>query len=90
MSVTMTATDPAAFVQAQTILRARRLLGDGAGDEGHIRTIPRFGYHWAATVVETQLDMAPDAIAETYWHVLNQHRSAWSWEVEMRPWVETF
>ncbi|MFN4015304.1 MAG: SDR family NAD(P)-dependent oxidoreductase [Reyranella sp.] len=32
----------------------------------------------------------PDAIAETYWHVLNQHRSAWSWEVEVRPWLETF
>lgn len=32
----------------------------------------------------------PDAIAETYWHVLNQHRSAWSWEIEVRPWVETF
>jgi NAD(P)-dependent dehydrogenase (short-subunit alcohol dehydrogenase family) len=32
----------------------------------------------------------PDAIAETYWHVLTQHRSAWSWEVELRPWVERF
>ena len=32
----------------------------------------------------------PDAIAETYWHVLTQHRSAWSWEVEVRPWVERF
>ena len=32
----------------------------------------------------------PDAIAETYWHVLHQHRSAWSWEVEVRPWVERF
>jgi short-subunit dehydrogenase len=32
----------------------------------------------------------PDAIADTYWHVLNQHRSAWSWEIEVRPWVETF
>lgn len=32
----------------------------------------------------------PDAIADTYWHVLNQHRSAWSWEVELRPWVEKF
>jgi len=32
----------------------------------------------------------PDAIAETYWHVLQQHRSAWSWEVELRPWVEKF
>jgi NAD(P)-dependent dehydrogenase (short-subunit alcohol dehydrogenase family) len=32
----------------------------------------------------------PDAIAETYWHVMQQHRSAWSWEVEVRPWVEKF
>jgi NAD(P)-dependent dehydrogenase (short-subunit alcohol dehydrogenase family) len=32
----------------------------------------------------------PDAIAQTYWHVLGQHRSAWSWEVEVRPWVENF
>lgn len=32
----------------------------------------------------------PDAIADTYWHVLNQPRSAWSWEVELRPWLETF
>jgi NAD(P)-dependent dehydrogenase (short-subunit alcohol dehydrogenase family) len=32
----------------------------------------------------------PDAIADTYWHVLHQHRSAWSWEVEVRPWVERF
>jgi NAD(P)-dependent dehydrogenase (short-subunit alcohol dehydrogenase family) len=32
----------------------------------------------------------PDAIAETYWHVANQSRSAWTWEVELRPWVERF
>lgn len=32
----------------------------------------------------------PDAIAETYWHVAMQPRSAWTWEVELRPWVETF
>ncbi|HET6182595.1 MAG TPA: SDR family NAD(P)-dependent oxidoreductase [Acetobacteraceae bacterium] len=32
----------------------------------------------------------PDAIAETYWHVMHQKRSAWSWEVELRPWVERF
>lgn len=32
----------------------------------------------------------PDAIAETYWATLMQHRSAWSWEVEVRPWVEKF
>ena len=32
----------------------------------------------------------PDAIARTYLHVLQQERSAWTWEVELRPWVERF
>ncbi len=32
----------------------------------------------------------PDAIADSYWHVLNQPRSAWAWEIEVRPWVENF
>ncbi len=32
----------------------------------------------------------PDAIAETYWHTLQQPRNAWTWEIELRPWVETF
>ncbi|MEQ8357524.1 MAG: SDR family NAD(P)-dependent oxidoreductase [Kiloniellaceae bacterium] len=32
----------------------------------------------------------PDAIAETYFQIARQHRSAWTWEVALRPWVETF
>jgi NAD(P)-dependent dehydrogenase (short-subunit alcohol dehydrogenase family) len=32
----------------------------------------------------------PDAIAQTYIDVLRQSRSAWSLEVEIRPWVERF
>ena len=32
----------------------------------------------------------PHGIAQTYLEVLRQPRSAWSLEVEMRPWVETF
>jgi NAD(P)-dependent dehydrogenase (short-subunit alcohol dehydrogenase family) len=32
----------------------------------------------------------PDAIAASYWHVVQQPRSAWTWEVELRPWVEKF
>ncbi len=32
----------------------------------------------------------PDEIAETYLHVARQQRSAWTWEVELRPWVERF
>ena len=31
-----------------------------------------------------------DAIAETYLHIHGQHRSAWSDEVALRPWLETF
>jgi NAD(P)-dependent dehydrogenase (short-subunit alcohol dehydrogenase family) len=32
----------------------------------------------------------PDAIAQTYLHLLQQPRSTWSWEIEVRPWVERF
>ena len=32
----------------------------------------------------------PDAIARTYLHVLHQDRSAWTFEVALRPWVEKF
>lgn len=32
----------------------------------------------------------PDAIAQTYLDLLRQHRSAWAWEIEVRPWVERF
>jgi NAD(P)-dependent dehydrogenase (short-subunit alcohol dehydrogenase family) len=32
----------------------------------------------------------PDAIAESYLYLLQQHRSCWTWEIEVRPWVEKF
>jgi len=32
----------------------------------------------------------PDAIALSYWNVLRQPRTAWTWELELRPWVEKF
>jgi NAD(P)-dependent dehydrogenase (short-subunit alcohol dehydrogenase family) len=32
----------------------------------------------------------PDAIAASYLHVLQQPRSAWTWEIELRPWTEAF
>jgi NAD(P)-dependent dehydrogenase (short-subunit alcohol dehydrogenase family) len=32
----------------------------------------------------------PAAIAESYVHLLRQPKSAWSWEIEVRPWVEKF
>src|SRR3984957_5343551 len=32
----------------------------------------------------------PDAIAATYLQLIRQPRSAWSFEIELRPWVEKF
>jgi len=32
----------------------------------------------------------PDAIAKSYLDLLRQQRSAWAWEIELRPWVEKF
>ncbi len=34
--------------------------------------------------------LSPDAIADNYLHIHRQHRSAWTWEVELRPWIEKF
>ena len=34
--------------------------------------------------------LLPDEIARSYLDVYRQHRSAWSWELELRPWLEKF
>ncbi|MCW5747973.1 MAG: SDR family oxidoreductase, partial [Alphaproteobacteria bacterium] len=31
-----------------------------------------------------------EAIADTYWLLHSQHRSAWTHEIDLRPWVESF
>jgi len=41
-----------------------------------------------ADAPDSMLD--PDAIARTYLHVLQQDRSAWTFEVALRPWLELF
>jgi len=42
----------------------------------------------AAEKPDSMLD--PDAIAQSYLDLLRQPRSAWAWEIELRPWVERF
>jgi NAD(P)-dependent dehydrogenase (short-subunit alcohol dehydrogenase family) len=34
--------------------------------------------------------LRPDAIAENYWHIHQQSRSAWTHELDLRPWVENW
>jgi len=41
------------------------------------------------TITEDSL-LAPGAIAETYYHIHQQHRSAWTLETELRPYGEKF
>jgi NAD(P)-dependent dehydrogenase (short-subunit alcohol dehydrogenase family) len=56
--------------------------------DGAVRNEHRGMVEDAGDVQDKFLD--PDAIAHTYVSVINQPRSAWTWEVELRPWVEKF
>jgi NAD(P)-dependent dehydrogenase (short-subunit alcohol dehydrogenase family) len=44
---------------------------------------------WVASVGQDGL-LGLDAIADTYWHLHTQHRSAWTHELDLRPYKETF
>lgn len=50
----------------------------------------------ATTYAKTEEDrnvdrfLDADAIAAAYWQLHQQHRSAWTWEIELRPWLEKF
>ena len=55
--------------------------------DGQIRA-DRPGYQEAERGLDAVLD--PGAIAETYYQLHRQPRSAWSHEVDLRPWVERF
>lgn len=55
--------------------------------DGGVRNAER-GRPGDATAPDSLLD--PEAIAQTYLAVLQQPRSAWSLEVELRPWTERF
>jgi len=74
---------------AQSMARELAPLGIHVGHfviDGGIRNPP--GRTEPAENPDSMLD--PDAIAETYLHLLRQPRNAWTWEVELRPWVEKF
>jgi len=34
--------------------------------------------------------LAPDAVADAYWQLHNQPRNAWTFEVDLRPWSQSF
>jgi NAD(P)-dependent dehydrogenase (short-subunit alcohol dehydrogenase family) len=59
---------------------------DGAIDTEFIAT--NFPQRYALKDKEGILD--PDAIAQNYWHLHQQPRNAWTHELDLRPWIETF
>jgi hypothetical protein len=59
---------------------------DGGIDGERLRT--NAPQHVADAGAEGLLD--PDAIAETYWQLHQQHRSAWTHELDLRPYKEAF
>lgn len=55
------------------------------------------GIHVAHVIIDGQIGEAerdaklhPDAIAEAYWQLHQQPRSAWTQELDLRPWAEKF
>lgn len=74
--------------------------------ESMARELQPKGVHVAHVVIDGQIQseryahlakerppdgmLEPDAIAESYWQLHRQHRSAWTFELEVRPWVEKF
>ena len=59
---------------------------DGGIDRERLRTSTPHGV--AASGADALL--SPDAIAETYWQLHQQHRSAWTHELDVRPYKEPF
>jgi hypothetical protein len=55
------------------------------------------GIHVAHTIIDGQIGespeaakLAPAAIADAYWHLHRQAKSAWTQELDLRPWAEKF
>lgn len=59
---------------------------DGAIDTAFIREM--FPERYKLKEQDGILD--PDQIAENYWYLHNQDRSAWTHEMDLRPWIEKF
>ena len=67
-------------------IHVAHIVIDGAIDTEFIKT--NFPERYALKERDGILD--PDAIAENYWQLHRQHKSAWTHELDLRPWIERF
>lgn len=86
-----------AFASSKFALRGMaQSLAREFGPQGiHVAHILIDGLIWGAQAQDrfkAQRDacLEPDAIAETYWHLIQQPRATWSHEVDLRPYNESF
>ncbi|WP_114391317.1 SDR family NAD(P)-dependent oxidoreductase [Notoacmeibacter marinus] len=56
--------------------------------DGGIAGTPQHGRSNEVNGDDYMLD--PDQVAKAYMNLIDQHRSTWAWEIELRPWIETF
>jgi NAD(P)-dependent dehydrogenase (short-subunit alcohol dehydrogenase family) len=91
----------AAFAAGKHGLRAvaqsiARELGPQGIHVAHLVVDAAIDTAWIRANFPERLERGPDAvvdpdrIAETYWQIHCQHRSAWTFETELRPWTETW
>jgi NAD(P)-dependent dehydrogenase (short-subunit alcohol dehydrogenase family) len=91
----------AAFAAGKHGLRAvaeamARELGPKGVHVAHLVVDAAIDTEWIRTNFPERLERGPDAvvdperIAETYWQIHCQHRSAWTFETELRPWTESW
>ena len=59
---------------------------DGAIDTEFIRN----NFPERAALKDRDGILSPEAIAEAYWQLHSQHRTAWTHEMDLRPWMETW
>ena len=59
---------------------------DGAIDTEFIRS----NFPERAALKDRDGILSPEAIAEAYWQLHSQHRTAWTHEMDLRPWMETW
>lgn len=72
---------------AQTMARELGPQGVHVIIDGQIRSA-KYEQRLEETGPDSLLE--PEAIAEQYWQLHRQHRSAWTQELDLRPWIEKF
>ena len=87
----------AAFASAKFALRglAQSLAREHGADGIHVAHVVIDGLIWSEQTVERfnparEACLEPDAIAESYYQLIEQDRSAWSQEIDLRPFSEKF